>query len=111
VGRLAVFTGRRLVGTTLPARAVGVGVGSNGRIHVGFSLRGQPSRNVFGTAANGLVHLALNPTATRGRLTNVERSVGFSPTQIAVAVRGRRVAFAYGHPGRSGRLTVKIRRI
>lgn len=110
VPRLSIYNGRRVVRTTLPAQAVGIGVGAGGRIHVGFSLRSRPSRNPFGTASNGLVHLAANASATRGRLGNVERSVGFSPARIAVAVRGSRVAFAYGHPGRSGRLTVKTRR-
>lgn len=110
VPRLSIYNGRRLVHTALPAQAVGVGVSTGGRIHVGFSLRSRPSRNPFGTAANGLVHLASNASATRGRLGNVERSVGFSPARIAVAVRGSRVAFAYGHPGRSGRLTVRTRR-
>ena len=55
--------------------------------------------------------VALNGSATRGRAYSVEKSVGYSPAQIAVDARGKRVAFAYGHPGRNGSLTVKVRRL
>lgn len=109
VPKLSVYNGKRVVRTRFKAETVGVAALGD-RTHVAFSLRGAPACWWFyGCAGNGIYHLTLQ--GSRGRLSTVQGSVGYSPSRLSVDVVGRRVGIAYGNPADSGHLTVRSRRV
>jgi hypothetical protein len=106
VPKLFVHNGSRAVRSDIKAESVGVSrVGD--RLDVVFSLRGRPTCTRFGCAGNGIFHLGLR--GTRGRISTVQGSVGFSPSRLSVDTVGRRVGVGYGNPANNGYLTVRSR--
>lgn len=110
-GRLALFTGRRVVRTGAPVSAVGLATGPGGRMEVAIAPTAQACdrSSIWHCRRGGLYLLSVNARATRARTSVVQSTTGFAPVRIAVATHGAKVAVVYGDPAHSRRLTVRSR--